>query len=74
MIHVASHVHRELPHEKIMRLQVCQSLNTSLGVNESSSDINNTVLIHNIQRYGHQIKMKSLNTFKCLFENHVRSL
>ena len=27
--------------------QVCQSLNTSLGVNESSSDINNTVLIHN---------------------------
>ena len=29
--------------------QVCQSLKTSLGVNESSSDINNTVLIHNIK-------------------------
>ena len=54
--------------------QVCQSLKTSLGVNESSSDINNTVLIHNIKRYGDQIKMKSLNKFKCLFENHVRYL
>ena len=54
--------------------QVCQSLKTYLGVNESSSDINNTVLVHNIKTYGDQIKMKSLNTFKCLFENHVRSL
>ena len=38
--------------------QVCQSLKTSLAVNESSSDtcINNTVLIHNIKRYGDQIK------------------
>ena len=54
--------------------QVCQSLKTSLGVNESSSDINNTVLVHNIKTYGDQIKMKSLNKFKCLFENHVRSL
>ena len=44
--------------------QVCQSLKTSLGVNEGSSDINNTVLIHNIKRYGDQIKMKSLNKLK----------
>ena len=29
--------------------QVRQSLKTSLGVNESSSDINNTVLIHSIK-------------------------
>ena len=54
--------------------QVCQSLKTSLGVNESSSDINNTVLVHNIKTYGDKIKMKSLNKFKCLFENNVRSL
>ena len=46
----------------------------SLGVSERCSDINNTVLIHNIKRYGDQIKMKSFNKFKCLFENHVRSL
>ena len=44
--------------------QVCQSLKTYLGVNEGSSDINNTVLIHNIKRYGDQIKMKSLNNLK----------
>ena len=32
------------------------------------------ILFHNIKRYGDQIKMKSLNKFKCLFENPVRSL
>ena len=37
--------------------QAYQSLKTPLGVNESSSDINNTVLIHNIKIYGDQIKM-----------------
>ena len=51
--------------------QVCQSLKTSIGVNESSSDINNTVLIHNIIRYGDTIK--TLNKCKCIFDNHVRS-
>ena len=36
--------------------QVCQSLKTSLGVNESSSDINNTVLIHNIKDMAIKLK------------------
>ena len=40
--------------------QVCQSSKISLGVKENSSDINNIVLIHNIKRYGDQIKMSGL--------------